>query len=118
MSVIFKDLFEEIDAGDTLLVVGDDVLVFDTGEGVAIFEVAVGVLSAGFVASHLHYGEVMSVTRSVVGRLVVRHEETRQCCQRGDAICWEIVEPQEWHLAHHKGYYPACGLRFLPRRVL
>jgi hypothetical protein len=36
---------------------------------------------------------MMSVTRSVVGRLVVSHEEPRQCCPGGDALCWEIVEP-------------------------
>jgi hypothetical protein len=44
MSVSFMDLFKELDVGDSLLVVGDDVLVFDTREGVAVFEVAVGVL--------------------------------------------------------------------------
>jgi hypothetical protein len=38
---------------------------------------------------------VMSVTRSVVGRLIVSLEELGQCCLGGDAFCWEIVEPQE-----------------------
>jgi hypothetical protein len=36
---------------------------------------------------------VMSVTRSVVGRLVIRRKELGQCCLGGDALCWEIVEP-------------------------
>jgi hypothetical protein len=65
----------------------------DTCEGVAILEVAVGVLQEGLVASHLHYGEVMSVTRSIVGCLVVSHEKPGQCCLGVYALCWEIVEP-------------------------
>jgi hypothetical protein len=97
------DLLEELDVGDSLLVVGDDILVLDTRKGVAVFKVEVDVLLEGFVASHPHFGEVMSVTGSVVGRLVVGREEAGQCCLGGDAICWEIVEPQEWCLAHHKG---------------
>jgi hypothetical protein len=36
---------------------------------------------------------VMSVTRSIVGRLVVGREESGQCCPGGDALYWEIVEP-------------------------
>jgi hypothetical protein len=36
---------------------------------------------------------VVSVTRSIVGRLVVGREEVRQCFSGGDALCWEIVEP-------------------------
>jgi hypothetical protein len=71
------DRLKELNVGDPLLVVSDDVLVFDTREGVAVLEVAVGVLPKGFVASHPHSGEVMSVTRSVVGHLVVRSEEPR-----------------------------------------
>jgi hypothetical protein len=35
----------------------------------------------------------MSVTRSVVGHLVVGREEPGQSCSGGDALCWEIVEP-------------------------
>jgi hypothetical protein len=97
------DFLEEIDVGDSLLVVGDDVLVFDTREVVAVLEVAVGVLAEGFVASHPHSSEVVSVTKSVVGRLVVGREEPGQCCPGGSAFCWEIVEPQERCLAHHKG---------------
>jgi hypothetical protein len=34
---------------------------------------------------------VVSVTRAIIGRLVVGREEVRQCCPRGDAFCWEIV---------------------------
>jgi hypothetical protein len=103
MSVSFVDILEELDVGDPLLVVGDDVLVFNTHKGVAILEVAVGVLLKSLVTSHPNSGEVMSVTRSIVGRLVVVHEEARQCYPGGDALCWEIVEPPEWRLSHHKG---------------
>jgi hypothetical protein len=39
------DLLEELEVGDNFLVAGDDVFVFDTDECVAVFEVAVGVLS-------------------------------------------------------------------------
>jgi hypothetical protein len=49
----------------------------------------------------------MSVTGSVVGHLVVGREELGQCCLGGDALCWEIIEPQQWCLAHHKGECPA-----------
>jgi hypothetical protein len=34
--------------------------------------------------------------------VLLGREEARQCCRGGDALCWEIVEPQEWRLAHHK----------------
>jgi hypothetical protein len=50
---------------------------------------------------------VVSVTGLIVGRLVVGHEESGQCFPGGDALCWEIVEPQEWCLAHQRGKYPA-----------
>jgi hypothetical protein len=71
MSVSFVDLVEDLDVGDPLLVVGNDVFVFDTREGVAVLEVAVGVLSESLIASHPHSGEVVSVTRLIIGRLVV-----------------------------------------------
>jgi hypothetical protein len=103
MSISFMDLLEELDVGDPLLVVGDDVLVFDTCEGVAVLEVAVGILLESFIASHPHSSEVVSVAGVIIGRLVIGREEARQCCPGGDALCWEIVEPQEWRLAHHKG---------------
>jgi hypothetical protein len=45
----------------------------------------------------------VSIARTIVGRLVVGREEARQSCSGGDALCWEIVEPQEWCLAHHEG---------------
>jgi hypothetical protein len=101
MCVSFMDLLEELDVGDPFLVISDGVLVFDTREGVAVFEVAVGVLMESFVTSHPHSGEVVSVARTIIGRLVVGHEKVRQYCLGGDALCWEIVEPQEWCL--HKG---------------
>jgi hypothetical protein len=103
MSVSFMDFLEELDVGDPLLVIGDDVLVFYTSEGVTVLEVAVGVLLNSFVTSHLHSGEVVSITRSIVGHLVVGHEEPGQCCPGCDALSWEIVEPQEWRFAHHEG---------------
>jgi hypothetical protein len=74
-----------------------------------VLEVAVGVLLESFIASHPYSRRVssrlivVSVIRAIIGHLVVGREETRQCCLGGDALCWEIVEPQEWCLAHHKG---------------
>jgi hypothetical protein len=79
------------------------VLVLDTRKGVAVFKVAIGVLPEGFIVSRSHSSEVMSVTRSVLGRLAVGHEESGQCCPGGDALYWEIVKPQEWFLARQKG---------------
>jgi hypothetical protein len=37
--------------------------------------------------SHPHSGEVVSVARTVVGRLVVGREKARQRCPGGDALC-------------------------------
>jgi hypothetical protein len=84
-------------------VVGDDDIVFDTYKGVAVLEVAVGVLTESFITSHMHSSEVVSIARAVVGCLVVGREEMGQSSPGGDALCWEVVEPQEWCLAHHKG---------------
>jgi hypothetical protein len=75
MGIRFVDLLKELDVGDYLLVVGNDVFVLNTCKGVAVLEVAVGVLSESFVTPQPHSGEVMSVTRTVVGRLVVGREE-------------------------------------------
>jgi hypothetical protein len=115
MSVSFVDLLEELDVGDPLFVVGNDILIFDTREGVAVLEVAVGVLSESFIASHPHSSEVVSVARAIIGHLVIGREEARQCCPGGDALCWEIVEPQEWCLAHHKGEV-SCHVVFVASR--
>jgi hypothetical protein len=41
----FVDLLEQLDVSDPLLVVCNDVIVFDTCEGVAVLKVAVGVLT-------------------------------------------------------------------------
>jgi hypothetical protein len=101
--VSLMDLLEQLDVGDSLFVVSDDVFVFDTRKGVAILEVAVGVLTKSFITSHPYSGEVVSIARTVVGRLVVGREEARQGRPEGDALCWEVVEPQEWCLAHHEG---------------
>jgi hypothetical protein len=75
VGVVFVNLLKELDVGDSLLEVGDEVFVPNACEGVAVLEVAVGVLSESFIAAHPHSGEVMSVTWAVVGRLVIGHEE-------------------------------------------
>jgi hypothetical protein len=97
----FVDLLKQLDVGDSLFVVGDDVVVFDTCKGVAVLEVAIGLLTESFITSHPY--EVVSIARTIVGRLVGGREKARQICPRGDALCWEIVKPQEWCLAHHEG---------------
>jgi hypothetical protein len=102
----FVDLFKQLDVGDSLFVVGNDAVVFDTCQGVAVFEVAVSVLTESFIASHPYSGEVVSVSRTIIGRLVVGCEEARQSRPGGDALCWEIVKPQEWCLAHYEGEVP------------
>jgi hypothetical protein len=116
--VSLVDLLKQLDVGDSLLVVGDDVLVFHTCKSVAVFEVPVSVLAESFITSHLYSGEVVSIARTIVSRLVVGREEARQSFSGGDALCWEIVEPQEWCLAHHKGGILPCDLRCRQRRVL
>jgi hypothetical protein len=98
----FVDLLKQLDVGDSLFVVGNDVIIFDTRKGVAVLKVAVGVLTESFITSHLHSGEVVSIARTIVGRLVVGREEARQSCPGGDALCWEIVKPHERRLAHHE----------------
>jgi hypothetical protein len=42
--VSFVDLLKQLDVGDSLFVVGDDVVVFDTCKGVAVLKVAVSIL--------------------------------------------------------------------------
>jgi hypothetical protein len=48
----FVDLLEQLHVGDSLSVVGNDIVIFDTCEGVAVLEVAVSVFSESFIASH------------------------------------------------------------------
>jgi hypothetical protein len=79
--ISFVDLLKQLDVGDSLFVVGDDVVVFNTCKGVAVLEVAFGVLTESFITSHPHSGEVVSIARTVVGRLVVGREEARQSCR-------------------------------------
>jgi hypothetical protein len=105
--VSLVDVLKQFDVGDSLLVVGDDVLVFHACKSVAVFEVPVSVLTESFITSHPYSGEVVRIARTIVGHLVVGREEAGQSRPGGDALCWEIVEPQEWCLAHHKGKYPA-----------
>jgi hypothetical protein len=57
------DLIEVLDVCDPFLIIGDDVHVFDTSVGVAVLEVVVGIFPKSLIASHPHYGEVVSVTR-------------------------------------------------------
>jgi hypothetical protein len=63
MCVSFMDVLEELDVGDPFLVIGNDVIVFDTDE-------------------------VLSVTKLILGRLVVGCAKVRQCCPGGDALSW------------------------------
>jgi hypothetical protein len=67
----FMVLLEQLDVSDPLLVVCNDVVVFDTCEGVAVLEVAVGVLTESFFSSHPYSGKVVSIVRTIVGRLVI-----------------------------------------------
>jgi hypothetical protein len=75
MCVSFVDLLKLFDIGDPLLVLGDDVIVFDPGESVAVFQVAVVVLTKSFITSHPHSSEVVSVAKMIISRLVVGCEE-------------------------------------------
>jgi hypothetical protein len=70
----FVDLLEQLDIGDSFFVVGNDVVVFDTCEGVAVLEVAVGVFTESFVCSHPYSSDVVSIARTIVGHLVVGRE--------------------------------------------
>jgi hypothetical protein len=45
--VSFVDLLKQLDVGDSLFVVGNDVVVFYTCKGVAVLEVVVSVLTKG-----------------------------------------------------------------------
>jgi hypothetical protein len=70
----FVDIFEQLDVCDSLFVVGNDVVVFDTCKGVAVLEVAVSVHTERFITSHPYSGEVVSIAWTIVGRLVVGRE--------------------------------------------
>jgi hypothetical protein len=86
------DLLKQLDVGNSLFVVGNDVVVFDTCKSVAVLEVVVSVLTKSFITSHPYSGEVVSIARTIVGRPVVGREEARQSCPGGDALCWEVVK--------------------------
>jgi hypothetical protein len=49
--IAFVNLLEQLDISDSLFVVCNDIFVFDTCEGVAVLEVAVGVLTESVVSS-------------------------------------------------------------------
>jgi DUF1009 family protein len=72
--ISFVDLLEQLDIGDSLFVVGNDVVVFDTCEGVAVLKLAVGVLTKSFISSHPYSSEVVSIARTIVGHLIVGRE--------------------------------------------
>jgi hypothetical protein len=78
ISLLFKGtpraVPDKLDISDSLFVVCNDVVAFDTCEGVAVLEVAVGVLTKSFVSSHPYSSEVVSIGRTIVGRLVVGRE--------------------------------------------
>jgi hypothetical protein len=113
--VSLVDLLEQLDAGDCLFVVSDDIFVFHACKGVAVLEVLVSVLTESFITSHSYSGEVVSIVKMIVGHLVVGREEARQGCPGGDALCWEVVEPQEWCLGHHKREV-SCHVIFVAAR--
>jgi hypothetical protein len=69
--ISFVDLLEQLDISDPHLVVCNDVVVFDTCEGVEVLEVAVGVLTESLISSHPYSGEVVSIARTIIGRLVI-----------------------------------------------
>jgi hypothetical protein len=84
--ISFVDLLKQLDVGDPLLLVGDDVVIFNTCKGVAILKVVVSVLTESFIASNPYSGEVVSIARTIIGRLVVGREKARQCCPGGDTL--------------------------------
>jgi hypothetical protein len=88
--VSLMDLLKQLDVGDSLFLLSDDVFVFDTRKGVAVLEVAVGVFMESFITSHPYSCEVVSTTRTIVGRLVVGREDERQGRPGGDALCWVV----------------------------
>ena len=69
------DLLEELEVGDTLLVVGDDVVVLDASKLVPVLEEPVGVVAERFAGLHDDASKVVGVTGPVVGRLVVGSEQ-------------------------------------------
>jgi hypothetical protein len=72
------DLLEEFEVSYPLLVVGYEIFILNTRKSVAVFEVAVGILSESFIFSHLYSGEVVSIAKVIVSRLIVGREESRQ----------------------------------------
>jgi hypothetical protein len=97
--VSFVDLLEQLDVGNPLLVVSNDAFVFDTCKGVTVLEEAVGVLSESFIMSHSHSGKVVSVSRTIIGRLVVG-------CGRRDNVAQEVMHYAERLLSHRSGDLP------------
>jgi hypothetical protein len=65
--ISFVDLLKQLDVGDSLFVVGDGVIIFDTYKGVAVLEVAVSVLTESFITSYPYSGEVVSIPKMIEG---------------------------------------------------
>lgn len=57
---------EELEVGDTFLVVDDDVFVLGARKLVAVFEKVVGVVPETFVFLHLHPCEVLSIAKAII----------------------------------------------------
>jgi hypothetical protein len=105
--VSFMDLLEQLDVGDPLLVVSNNVFVFDTYKGVTVLEVAVGVLSESFITSHLYSGDVVSIAKKITGCLVVGREKARQCCQEVTHSAGRLLSHRSGALPITRGKYPS-----------
>jgi hypothetical protein len=81
----FMDLLKQLDVGDSCFVVGDDVIVFDTYKGVAVLEVAVGVIMESFITSHPHSSEVVVKRRDRVAQEVM-HSAGRLSSHKSGAL--------------------------------
>jgi hypothetical protein len=68
------DLLKDLAIPDTFLVAVDNLVVSDTGAGVAILEELVGVVAEPLIGLHGDPPEVEGVPRVIVGRLEVGRE--------------------------------------------
>jgi hypothetical protein len=112
--VSLMDLLEQLDVGDSLLVVSDDVFVFDTCKGVVVLEVAVCILAESFITSHQYSGEVVGIARTIVGRLVVRREERDKVAQEVMHSVGMLSSHRSGALPITRGKYPAMWSSLLP----
>jgi hypothetical protein len=68
------DILEELEIGYPLLVVCYDVFILNFCESVAVLKIVVGVLAKSLILPHPYSGEVVSVSRVIVGHLIVGRE--------------------------------------------